>query len=178
MSSDSQGHGLAPPRRIVIMGVSGCGKSTLGRALGERLGVAYIDGDDHHPQASIDKMARGEPLTDADRHGWLDTLAHLIGDRRRADQSLLLGCSALKRAYRAQLGQHDSDLMFLFLNGCYELTLARMQQRAHFFSPDMLRSQFDALEAPHEHDAIVVDIDRPFDQVVATCVAAVRRETG
>lgn len=175
MTSDIGRRDHDPSRRIVIMGVSGCGKSSLGAAIGKRLNIAYIDGDHHHPQANIDKMARGEPLTDADRNGWLDTLATLIGASRDADDSLLIGCSALKRAYRDQLRRFDDSLMFLFLDGSYEVILARMQQRAHFFSPDMLRSQFDTLERPDEDEAVAVAIDDAFEAVVDQCVQAVRR---
>jgi adenylate kinase family enzyme len=35
------------PQRLVIMGVSGSGKSTLSLALGERLGLQVMDGDEH-----------------------------------------------------------------------------------------------------------------------------------
>nr|GAT46677.1 predicted protein [Mycena chlorophos] len=59
------------PAFIVVMGVSGTGKSTLGTSLAAALGLPYIDGDDLHPQSNVDKMARGEPLSDADRAPWL-----------------------------------------------------------------------------------------------------------
>ena len=52
---------------IVMMGVSGCGKSTLGRRLAKKIDARFIDGDDYHPQANIDKISNGIPLTDADR---------------------------------------------------------------------------------------------------------------
>ena len=53
------------------MGVSGCGKSTVAAALAGRLGWDVCEGDDLHPPANVAKMARGQPLTDADRGpGW------------------------------------------------------------------------------------------------------------
>ena len=73
-----------------------------------------------------------------------------------------------------QLRQHDDALRFLFLDGSYELIVRRMAQRAHFFSPDMLRSQFDTLERPEPHEAYAVNIDDAFEAVVDRCVAAVR----
>ncbi|MFP4138041.1 MAG: gluconokinase, partial [Halomonas sp.] len=82
------------------MGVSGSGKSYVGRLLAERLDAAFIDGDDHHAPASIDKMRRGIPLTDDDRSDWLATLAGLIADHRRRGLPLVVACSALKRRYR------------------------------------------------------------------------------
>lgn len=52
---------------VVVMGVAGCGKSTVAEAIHERLGYVYAEGDDFHPQANIDKMSAGIPLTDEDR---------------------------------------------------------------------------------------------------------------
>lgn len=167
---DGEAPRLSPSRRIVVMGVSGSGKSTLGEALGTRLGVAYVDGDTYHPPANIEKMANGVALTDADRHGWLHTLSGLIRASREREQSLLIGCSALKRGYRDQLRDGDEDLTFLYLDGSYELILERMQARRHFFSPVMLRTQFETLEAPDEQEAIRVSIAPPLHGVVDTCV--------
>jgi len=56
---------------IVIMGVAGSGKSTIGQALARDLGWGFIDADDLHPPANIERMRAGLPLTDADRApGW------------------------------------------------------------------------------------------------------------
>lgn len=152
------------------MGVSGSGKSTIGQAIGDRIGVAYLDGDSYHSQANIDKMASGTPLDDDDRRSWLASLAGLIAEQREQNQSLLLGCSALKRKYRTQLRAGDPNLLFLFLDGSYDLILGRMQARDHFFSPDMLRTQFDTLERPDDHEAVCVNIDAPFDRVIDDCI--------
>lgn len=161
-----------PSHRVIVMGVSGCGKSTVGEAISDQLGVAYLDGDDHHPQANVDKMSRGEALDDDDRRGWLDTLAAIIGQHHSTDQSLMIGCSALKRSYRDQLRAADPDLMFLFLDGSFDVIRRRMEQRSHFFSPEMLRSQFATLEPPARDEAIRIDIDGDWDAVVAHSVAA------
>lgn len=161
-----------PHHRVVVMGVSGSGKSTVGETVGERLGVMYIDGDDYHPQANIDKMSRGEALDDNDRQGWLDTLADIIGQHRDNHQSLLIGCSALKKSYRDRLRAHDPELMFLFLDGSFDVIRQRMEQRNHFFSPDMLKTQFATLEPPDRSEAIRVDIDGEWQAVVEHSVAA------
>ena len=60
---------------IVLMGVSGCGKSTVGGELSRMLGWPFRDADSFHPPANIEKMSRGEPLTDADRWPWLRAIA-------------------------------------------------------------------------------------------------------
>jgi len=69
---------------IVVMGVSGTGKSTLGAALSKVLHLPFRDGDDLHPSSNVEKMSRGEPLNDADRHPWLEIIrktavAHILG---------------------------------------------------------------------------------------------------
>ncbi len=44
---------------VIVMGVSGSGKSTLGTKLAQRLGAKFIDGDDLHPRANIEKNGNG-----------------------------------------------------------------------------------------------------------------------
>ncbi len=46
------------------MGVTATGKSEVGMRLADRLDMAYIEGDQFHPEANIAKMSAGEPLTD------------------------------------------------------------------------------------------------------------------
>src|SRR5919205_1617878 len=88
---------------IILMGVSGSGKTTVGELLARRLGWPFYDADDFHPATNVERMSRGIALTDEDRKPWLAALARLITDALANDQSLVLGCSALKEAYRAQL---------------------------------------------------------------------------
>ena len=53
------------------MGVSGAGKTAVGTRLADALGVPFLEGDELHSAHSVRKMARGIPLTDADRRGWV-----------------------------------------------------------------------------------------------------------
>ena len=159
------------------MGVSGSGKSAIGERIAERVGATFLDGDRYHPRANIEKMARGEPLTDDDRAGWLDVLTQLIRDYRDDEMAVLIGCSALKRAYRDQLRRGDPALQFVYLHGSYEVILGRMQQREHFFSPAMLQSQFDTLEVPGADEAHRIDIDAGIDTVVDRSVAALENKS-
>ncbi len=80
----------------IIMGVSGTGKSTIGKLLSDRTGWAFYDADDFHPQANIDKMNRGIPLTDSDRLPWLAELKQLIRNTLNSQHHAILACSALK----------------------------------------------------------------------------------
>ena len=43
------------------MGVAGSGKSTVGPLVADRLGVPFLDGDDFHDAAIIERMRRGRP---------------------------------------------------------------------------------------------------------------------
>ena len=77
------------PLQVVVMGVSGCGKSSLGQALAQALGAEFIEGDRHHPPENVARMAAGVPLTDADRAGWLATLADLLAQARQDRKSVV-----------------------------------------------------------------------------------------
>jgi len=153
-------------RRIVLMGVAGCGKSAVGAALAARLGAAYLDGDDLHPQANIDKMSRGAALSDEDRWPWLT----LVGEKLAApDGILVLGCSALKRRYRDHIRKEaGAPVLFVHLAGSRKLIAARMAARAgHFMPASLIDSQFAALEPPEKDEhAMTIDIDRPPERIV------------
>lgn len=139
--------------KVVVMGVSGSGKSTLGQALAERLGCRFLDGDDFHPPANVEKMRAGMPLGDADREPWLE---RLNAELRTAGDAVL-ACSALKARYREILARGVPDFRLVHLRGPFDLVAARLARRRHRYMPaSLLQSQFDALEPPAE--AIEVDI--------------------
>lgn len=56
---------------VVLMGVTGSGKTTVGQVLARELGWTFLDADDYHPAANVEKMRRGVPLDDSDRRPWL-----------------------------------------------------------------------------------------------------------
>jgi gluconokinase len=143
---------------LVVMGVAGCGKSTLAALLAQRLGWPLQEGDALHPQANVDKMAAGQPLTDADRWPWLRLTAEWIDARTAADEPGIVTCSALKRAYRDVL-RHEG-VRFVHLTGTRDLLAQRMQDRSgHFMPPSLLDSQLATLEAPGADEAaITIDI--------------------
>ena len=153
---------------LVFMGVSGTGKSAVGRPVGERLGLEFAEGDDFHPQANIDKMRGGTPLTDEDRWPWLESLAAWTRAHDRAGRSTGLTCSALRRSYRDVLRGDLPETVFVHLVGDKELILERMRSRDHFMPPELLDSQLATLELlePEEH-GLVVDIGDPLEQIVA-----------
>jgi gluconokinase len=158
------------PWAVIVMGVSGSGKTTVGQELAARLGWAFYDADEFHPQENVTKMSSGTPLTDEDRKPWLEALHKLIAENLEQRLSLILACSALKEIYRQHLVRgHEEKTTLVYLEGDFETIYSRMQARQHFMKPAMLQSQFDTLEEPAH--AVVVDIRKPEDQVVEEILA-------
>ncbi len=117
----------------------------------------------------------GSPLTDADRAPWLAHLHDLLAGSLRAGRHPILACSALKQRYRDALQAGNPGLRIIYLKGSYDLILARMRERpGHYMKPDMLRSQFDALEEPA--DAWVADVSRPPEKIVEDILARMEQE--
>lgn len=149
---------------VIVMGVSGSGKSTVGALLAEDLGGEYLDGDVLHPQANIDKMAAGIPLTDADREPWL----RIIGERMAgADSTMVIGCSALRRVYRDIIRASAPDTRFVHLVGSHDLLARRMKTRpGHFMPPSLLESQIATLEdLDPDENGKVFDIAEPPEKI-------------
>lgn len=155
---------VQPDIRVVIMGVSGCGKSSVGEGLAARLGIPYRDGDDLHPPENVERMRRGIPLTDDDRWPWLDRVAGVLA----AQAPVIVGCSALRRAYRDRLrAGAGGRVQFVHLTGSRDLIAGRMAARTgHYMPASLLDSQFAALEAPGPDEALAVDIDQPLPALV------------
>lgn len=159
------------PRAVVVMGVSGCGKSTVGEALALRLGARFVDADDFHPPANVDKMRRGIPLEDDDRAPWLARLNAFLRETVAKDESVVLACSALRQRYRDALADRLPALHVVHLCGSPALIAERLAARRHRYMPaSLLQSQFDALEPPA--DAVVVDVTGTIDEIVDAATKA------
>ncbi len=156
---------------LIVMGVSGCGKSTVGAAVAQKLTWEFQDADDYHPPQNIAKMAKGIPLQDSDRQGWLLTLAELIRKHEAQNKPLILACSALKQAYRDVLIT-SSEVKLVYLQGSLETIAQRLAGReGHFMNPTLLESQFAILEPPT--DALVLNVALSLEaQVEAICAYA------
>ncbi|HXH02562.1 MAG TPA: gluconokinase [Candidatus Competibacteraceae bacterium] len=142
---------------LVVMGVCGSGKSRIGQLLAEALRLPFLEGDAFHPPENVARMSANIPLTDADRQGWLATLAGHIAAAEREGSGLVLSCSALKRSYRDQLRAASSRLRFVYLRGSRELIAERLSGRhGHFMPPSMLESQLRDLEEPLTEPGVLV----------------------
>ena len=152
---------------IILMGVSGAGKSTVGARLARSLGWTFLDGDELHPERNREMMSHGIALTDTDRQPWLDAVRQAIERFLSAGANAVIACSALKESYRRRIIADPSRVKVVYLKGPQELIASRLRDRSgHFMSAELLQSQFDALEEPH--DAITADISASPDAVVAS----------
>jgi gluconokinase len=160
MGSNDAAPGARPPVVLVVMGVSGCGKSTVAALLAGWLGWAFEEGDALHPEANVEKMAAGHPLTDDDRRPWLASVSDWIDQRLDAGKNGIITCSALKRAYRDVLDHRGSGVVFVYLAGERDTIAARLTARqGHFMPSALLDSQFADLEEPAtDEPALWVDV--------------------
>lgn len=150
---------------IILFGVTGSGKTTIGQKLANELNWQFYDADDFHPAANVEKMRQGIPLNEEDRKPWLQRLRELASSCIRQGQGAVLACSALREAYRLYL-QTDDSVKFVFLKGDYTLIQGRLSKRVgHYMNPNLLQSQFDALEEP-EGGITVVDISPDPEAIV------------
>lgn len=166
---------------LVIMGVSGSGKSTVAGILAGALKWDLQEGDDLHPDSNVEKMASGQPLTDADRWPWLDTIADWIRAHTAAGEPGIVTCSALKRSYRDVLERgSEGRVVFVHLAGTRERISGRLNARMNHFMPSgLLDTQLSTLESiGSDEDAIVVDVGPPPAEIAATIIAELERTRG
>ena len=163
---------------ILVMGVAGSGKSTVGAGLARTFDAQFLEGDDVHPEANVQKMAAGIPLTDADREPWLATLADLLADRHARGVSTVLACSALRRAYRDRLRSAVpiGEWFLVLLAADADVLRSRLaSRRGHYMPASLLESQLATLE-PLDADetGATIDAGRAEGDVLAAAMAAVR----
>jgi gluconokinase len=150
---------------VLVMGVSGSGKTTIGEALADELGWKYLDADDYHSAENVAKMAAGTPLEDSDRWPWLEKINKELLKIQKQGKSAVIGCSALKQAYRERLARGLRDFEIVHLRGDFALLQSRIAARKHRFMPaTLLQSQIDTLEPPAR--AIEVDVAEPVERSV------------
>jgi gluconokinase len=158
---------------VIVMGVSGAGKTTIGRMLANSLEWEFLDGDDLHPAANREKIARGGALSDVDRIPWLIAIRAQIDRYLAAGRNAVIACSALKKSYRKILLFDLERIRLVWLDGTRELIEQRIaERRGHFMPAELLASQFADLEPPG--CAIRIDVTG----APAAIVSELRRELG
>ncbi len=158
---------------VILMGVAGAGKTTVGRALAGELGWGFIDADDVHTRASVEKMRRGEPLAEDDRRPWLEAIGGLIAAKEHNAQSAVVACSALREAHRAKLADMAQTILWVHLRADPAMIRSRLaKRRGHFAGASLVESQFSALEDPRQ--AMTIDAAQPVEAIVAQVVKALR----
>jgi gluconokinase len=160
---------------LIVAGVSGSGKTTVGALVAGRLQWKFADADTFHPPENVDKMRAGIPLTDEDRQPWLRAITHWMDSLIAAGQSGVVTCSALKRAYRAELLDGRPDATMVFLQVSRSALERRVSARPdHFFPRQLLDSQLSALEPPAPGERVqTVLSEGDSSQTAAGVIAAV-----
>ncbi|KAK5144378.1 hypothetical protein LTR32_003687 [Rachicladosporium monterosium] len=152
----------------VITGPAGCGKTSVAEP-------------QFHTPENVQKMANGQPLTDADRWDWLILLREqallTLSTKSTTPSSttttttptpstttatppsgVIITCSALKRKYRdvlriAAYRRPDLKVHFVFLQASEAVLMDRVRGRqGHYMKDYMVHSQFQSLEAPQRDE--------------------------
>ena len=145
--SEPEPSASAAPDIVIVMGVSGSGKSTVAKGISTVLGWEFAEGDAFHSDANVEKMRRGEPLTDDDRWPWLESIGSWISSKELAGESAVVTCSALRRAYRDLLRRDRPHVRFLHVEAASDLIHDRMEHRpGHYMPASLLPSQLATLE--------------------------------
>lgn len=128
-------------------------------------------------------MSGGIALTDADRWDWLITLREEAVKHLRTSNVCVVTCSALKKKYRdvirtANYHHPTVQIHFVFLDADEAVLQKRVAARQdHYMKPEMVRSQFEALELPdvaNETDVIKIDVQKSKDEVEAEALEKVQ----
>ncbi len=166
--------GQQAPDIIVVMGVSGSGKTTVAVGIAEAMGWEFAEGDEFHPPANVEKMARGEALTDDDRWPWLRLIGDWISVKEQRGESAVITCSALRRVYRDLLREGRPHVRFCHVDAHAGLIEQRMRERSgHYMPPSLLPSQLATLERLEpDEPGVVVTTEGTSEQVLARALDA------
>lgn len=159
---------------VVVMGVSGSGKTTVARGIASSMHWLFAEGDAFHPEANVQKMHSGIPLTDEDRSPWLRLVGEWISEQESAGRSAVITCSALRRAYRDLLREGRPHVRFCHVSAPQDLIQDRLDHRAgHYMPASLLPSQIATLE-PLQPDepGVVVSGDGSQAVVLASALSA------
>lgn len=182
LSKDPDHRNTNQMKVYVVGGPAGTGKTTIGERLAAALHCPFVEGDSLHPQANIDKMGAGHPLTDDDRWGWLEQVLKVstTSASESPNHTSVVLCSILKRSYRDLIRKTlpDTEFEMVFLYCLYDELVKRVEGRqGHFMKLDMVKSQYDIMEVPTADEAQSLPVDTTGklpDDIMAEITAALR----
>ena len=159
--------------QLLVIGPAGSGKSTVGREVAQRLGVQYIDGDQLHPKANLDKMSKGTPLSDDDRDGWV---TNILAELRNGD--VVIGASLLKHSYRELINREIQRVWFAQLDAPRHVLETRLDDpTGALFRKPLLGSQLRIFDPLTKHEpGRVFDATQPVDELAKQIVREIRTE--
>ena len=122
-----------------------------------RLGWDFIEGDDHHPRSNLEKMARGEPLTEEDRlREWLPRLARIQADRLAREKPSVLVFSGLRRRHREIVAGGSGTLRFFLEIPRHIAERRAAARKGHFFPASLIPNQVSTFEPICPSEGIMV----------------------
>jgi len=170
-------------RLFIMMGVSGSGKTVIGKRLAKELNTKtdfeFIDADDFHSPKAKQQMAENLPLDDAMRQPWIKAIIVKLNDLNKQNKNVVLAFSGLKNKHRECFRMLNFNCHFYHLLADINTIRSRMMMRKnHFFSAELLASQFRAMEAvaSDEYDITQLDVSSEFDAVYKQVIICVQQE--
>ena len=131
---------------FIILGVSGAGKSSIAKNLSLHSNLKYVDADKFHTVKNKKKMRMGVELTEKDRIPWLRKISKFL---KYKEKNWVLACSTLKQKHRNILLEYFGNITLIWLDSSFNNIVTRVNKRRnHFFSSNLIQSQFDSFEAP------------------------------
>lgn len=184
-NNEQNKHRSVTPRLFVVMGVSGSGKTVIGKKLAKDLNkqsdCEFLDADDFHSKQAKQRMAANLPLNDAMRKPWVAAVVSKLTELHEEGTHVVLAFSGLKFQHRQCLRTLNFNTHFFYLHADMNIIRTRMLARKnHFFKPELLTSQFLAMEeAHHEEDDITkVDVTGSLDEVYQQILKHVQQTRG
>ena len=116
----------------------------------------------------------GQPLNDQDRYPWLVRLGKNMSEWAMR-KGAIIACSALKESYREILSSESKEsITWIHLFGTETLIERRMEAReGHFMNPNLVKSQFEALEIPEY--GLHIDVSNDIETIISTIISNIEK---
>ena len=156
--------------QLLVIGLAGSGKSTVGKAVAERLGLRFVDGDSLHPAANLEKMAKGTPLSDDDRDPWV---ANIIAELNKGD--VVIAASLLKRSYRELINKSVKQIVFAQLDAPKAVLEERLALQGEPIRKDLLTAQLATADPLAKNEpGKIYKSDKPADELVRSIILDIK----